>query len=288
MNPNIRTLLGPGVRFVWDLAIILSGGGMRCAYAIGVLMALIEVHGIMPGIISGLSGSLAPIIYFLLGRFKEMRDWPNQIKDKKFINFWRLLRVRIPIDVPYAVDRWMADAPELAEAIATSRTKLILPATVLPEKSGDPETRCWFRNEDFRNHARELMIALQSTSQSVRVGKRNCADACFTTSLTDLMAEVLREGANQVVVVDNSVSPVSRWTAPIMRVLARGEGPMGKLAWKFRHEEPIIPKSSTVHVLRRRQDLPVEHMMDNEPEHYWQSIMMGYRDCAELDLSHLK
>src|ERR1051326_2618384 len=85
------------------LAIVTSEGGMKCAYSVGVILALVEkYHLVKPDMVIGASGSTGTLAYFVAGQYQSIRNiWENLLSNKNFISY---LRVRRIMDIDYLID----------------------------------------------------------------------------------------------------------------------------------------------------------------------------------------
>ena|SRR3989338_7140580 len=87
-----------------NLAIITSGGGLRCSFGVGVMLALAERLGIQePSYLISCSGSAGTGAYFVSKQYDSIRNiWSNLLSTKKFVDtsrFWKM------IDIDYLIDK---------------------------------------------------------------------------------------------------------------------------------------------------------------------------------------
>ncbi|MEK6964491.1 MAG: patatin-like phospholipase family protein [Nanoarchaeota archaeon] len=110
-------------------ALILSGGGMSCSYAVGVLSALIKEYKLTsPELIIAGSGNSGIAAYYVANQYPQMiRVWTSTIVTKKFINYLRFWKI---VDVDYLID-WIfkKEMPLNIKKVRNSKTLLLLPVT---------------------------------------------------------------------------------------------------------------------------------------------------------------
>lgn len=88
------------------LALICSGGGMRCAYSGGALVALAKRYRLTtPDIVIGISGGAGSLAYYVSQQYDAIeRIWTSLVATPKFIAF----RIHKPVlDIDYLVDTVM-------------------------------------------------------------------------------------------------------------------------------------------------------------------------------------
>lgn len=77
--------------------LILTGGGMRCAWSGGLLYGLNEI-GIRPQKIIANSGSVGNAVYFATNQSESIRNiWTKHLPGKRFISFSRFKKLSISI-----------------------------------------------------------------------------------------------------------------------------------------------------------------------------------------------
>ena len=88
------------------LALILSGGGMTCAYSAGATVGLVDKYNFKnPDIAIGSSGGAGTLAYYVAGQYDAIRNiWTNLLATRKFINslrFWKIIDIDYVIDVVF-------------------------------------------------------------------------------------------------------------------------------------------------------------------------------------------
>lgn len=112
--------------------LILTGGGMRCAWSGGFLYGLHEC-GIRPDTIVASSGSIGSATYFASGQVESIkRVWTEHLPGNRFINFSRFWKI---IDIDYLVDDIMhAREPFDWDSVRTSNVQLLFPVHAVDTK----------------------------------------------------------------------------------------------------------------------------------------------------------
>ena len=110
------------------LAIVSSGGGMRCAYGAGALLAIAEQYKITePDILIAASGSAGNSAYYLSEQWESAASiWMQGVASSKFISFRR----RQILDVDYLIDEvFKKQHPFDIKKIKSKKTTWLLPVT---------------------------------------------------------------------------------------------------------------------------------------------------------------
>ncbi len=94
-------IIGKMNNSIKKFSIVLSGGGMRCAWSGGFLVALSDM-GFQPASIITKSGNAGNAVYVATGQTEMIkRIWTIHLARSKFINWWRFWKI---IDIDYLVD----------------------------------------------------------------------------------------------------------------------------------------------------------------------------------------
>src|SRR3989338_4865023 len=115
------------------IAIVCSGGGMRCAYTGGALIALArEFQMTSPDIIIASSGSAGMAFYYLTGQYQALKDiCVELLSTPQFISFLRFWKI---IDIDYLIDEvFQKQRPLRVEALRM--TNYFIPITEVPAGS---------------------------------------------------------------------------------------------------------------------------------------------------------
>ena len=111
------------------LAVLLSGGGMKCTWGAGVMLALAEKLGVKePPIVIAGSGSSGTGAYFVSKQYEAIRNiWGNLIPQKGVIDPFRLGKM---MDIDFLIDNILKEKEPLKlEVLRSSPTHLLIPAT---------------------------------------------------------------------------------------------------------------------------------------------------------------
>jgi len=111
--------------FTNNTTLVLTGGGMRCAWSGGLLYGLNEC-GIHPKCIVAASGNVGNATYFCSGQYESgKRIWTEHLTGGRFISFLRPKRV---IDIDYLIDDVLRTYETIHwEAVRSSKTQIICP-----------------------------------------------------------------------------------------------------------------------------------------------------------------
>lgn len=111
--------------FTNNTTLVLTGGGMRCAWSGGLLYGLNEC-GIHPKCIVAVSGNAGNATYFSAGQYDSIkRIWTEHLPGNKFISFLRPQRI---IDIDYLIDDvFHRYEPIHWETVRSSKTQIICP-----------------------------------------------------------------------------------------------------------------------------------------------------------------
>lgn len=212
------------------LALVMSGGGMRCAYGVGVLTALIEEYGMTkPDILIAASGSAGGAAYYLSGQYREtISAWLSLLPSKRLISFRR----RRVLDVDYLVDEIFKKMhPFDFKALSAVKTLLIFAAT--RAKDGKTVYLKVPRDKRIYEYLRATKAVPIAYGKRVTIGRSEYVDGDFGSDTEDLVEKAFSLGANDVVVVENSpaefLQKEKRRTAKAMRTIEKWRKDVGML-----------------------------------------------------------
>ncbi len=189
------------------LALILGGGGMRCAYGAGVLLALgenFDVREPYVGIAS--SGSAGSFSYYLSEQYEQLKKaWEGLLCRKRVINPFRFWKI---FDIDYLIDEIFKKEERLdLEKLNSKKTRFFISAT--NAKTGQLE---YFLANNNGSDIFELMRASKSMPIFSGYGKRVCLgkgeylDTYDNFLLGDNVRKAANEGARKAVVIKNGES----------------------------------------------------------------------------------
>lgn len=198
------------------LAIICSGGGMRCTFTAGAMVALAKEFGVTtPDIIIAASGSVGTAYYYCAQQYDALeRVWTKHLATNKFISllkFWKI------INIDYLIDKVVKkiDPINLTSA-KNSHTNIYIP--LLNTTNG--------KVTYFNSHGKDndFEIARAAMAMPLFYGKKIIingeiwADGALTTSITNMVQKAWGLGATHIIVFDtHSKSLVFRISKNIFR-----------------------------------------------------------------------
>ena len=255
------------------IAIVCSGGGMRCSYSAGVLVALgKEYQFFVPDIIIGASGSAGNILYYVTGQLDSIeRIWTHWLANKKFISFFRFGRI---MNIDYLIDGILKKEEVMnVEKLREANIKYFIP--LCNAENGGIK---YFTNEDQNEF--EVLRAAKSipliTRNKVMVGNSNYCDGRIGTNLQKDIAKAIQEGAKVVVAIANSQNLNH---ASFFRRLYAWLGLNSRLRKVFlNNKEEIINNLGRVKIIYiKAPTLPVG-LLTIDKEKLMQSFQLGYND----------
>ncbi len=186
-----------------NIAIIVGGGGMRCAYAAGALIALAkELKLTEPDIVIGVSGGASNLAYYVSGQYDSLKNiWINLVTTKRYISF---LRLRHVVDVSYLIDVIVKkDDPLNTDNIKNSKTKLFIAAT-------DCDTG---RPEYFSNQYENILEAMRASvtipivdNKYTLINDKKYIEGGIGSPLESNIEKAIEEGATKIIVIKSEVS----------------------------------------------------------------------------------
>lgn len=183
-----------------QVAIITSGGGMKCAYSAGVLLALAEeVKYAKPDIFVAASGSVASMFYFLAEQYEDIRrTWTRYLPSSAAVRYFPIPA----INLDYIIDTlFRVNVPLDEKRLAQSPTRWSVP--VMDTKTG--ETRfirsdTWFEPYAVMRAAKALPMLY---SGHARLGGKVYMDGDISADICDLLMEAASLGAKKIICITN-------------------------------------------------------------------------------------
>jgi len=183
------------------LAIVLSGGGMRCAYSAGVLTALFEKFNLTdPDIVIAASGSAGNSAYYLAGQYTFAAVvWIQKLSGSRLISFKR----RRFFDVDYLIDTiFKKEYPLNLKTLRARKTRWLVPVTRV--RDGETVFLSPPRNEGVYEYLRAAKAIPLIYGKEVAIGKEKYIDGDFGANFGDLIQKAIEEGASDILAVDCS------------------------------------------------------------------------------------
>ncbi len=185
-------------------AIVTSGGGMKCAYSAGALVALAKKIGFhTPDIFVSASGSVAGMFYYLAHQYDDIEKiWTRYASARGLISYSPLPKM----DIDYLIDTIFKDfVPLDTEALKKSPTHFLVPVTDFD--SGEPR----YLSDMHLLDPYEIMRAAKAIpilyNGHVHLGNHSYIDGNFSTSNADLIKKALEEGARRILLITNTETP---------------------------------------------------------------------------------
>lgn len=192
------------------LAIVLSGGGMRCAHGAGLLYGLgTKLPHIKPDIIIAASGAAGAATYYLTGQCSEIKEvWTKILpKNKNFLSF-----LRIPfMDVDYLID----DVLHTMVPLDVEKLKNVVTDYFLPVRSIHSGKLSYLGNS-HSFAAYECLRAAKAIpvvyNKNVTLNHDNYIDGFVGVSTITLIQKAVEEGATKILVIrDNTNRDQVQW-----------------------------------------------------------------------------
>ncbi len=200
------------------IGIICSGGGMRCAYSAGALIALVEKYNLTePHVVIGSSGSAGTVAYFVTKQYDFIKKiWLNLLSTKEFISLWRVWNI---IDLDY-----------LAETIFNKKAKLninLLKNTSIKyfiEVRNLENGLIEYYSNDSYYDIRKILIASKTmplvSNKTVRINGNRYMDGFMGTNINKSINKARDVGADIVILIDNSSIIKSKIEFILLRIYA--------------------------------------------------------------------
>ncbi|KKW19897.1 MAG: hypothetical protein UY63_C0005G0080 [Parcubacteria group bacterium GW2011_GWA2_51_10] len=183
------------------IAIVCSGGGMRCAYTGGALVALArEKELTSPDFIIASSGSAAFALYYLAGQLDAIQDIATYLlSTPKFISFlrpWKIMDIDYLIDVVFKEQRPL-DVKKLQQA----HSDYFIGVTESGSRRAHYISKSAHVNEFELLRATKAIPILYNGSASL-FGKRYI-DGAVSISFEDSINKAFELGATKIIGIDN-------------------------------------------------------------------------------------
>ncbi len=181
-------------------ALVMTGGGMKCSYSAGALLALEDVFDFKPPeIVVAASGSVGMASYFITGQTENIRHvWEEVATSKRLMNPMRINKM---LDIDYLVDEVMKkEYPLDTSKIYESGIDYLIAAT--NTKTGKVE---FFSNKsglDLFEVIRATMAMPVAYGKKIKLNNDTYCDT-FNSSLgiNFKIDEAMKYGAKNILVV---------------------------------------------------------------------------------------
>jgi len=186
------------------IAIVTSGGGMKCAYSAGALVALArELKITNPDIFVAASGSVGAMFYYLAHQYDFIeKAWTKYLPSPHFIRYAPFPALRINYLVDTIAKEYL---PLDVETVERSNTKFYVPVTAT--KSGDTkfiDNHLWMNPYEVIRAATAIPLLYNG---HVTLGGRSYLDGDFSSGMVDLIDQAIKAGATRILCITNSDAP---------------------------------------------------------------------------------
>jgi predicted patatin/cPLA2 family phospholipase len=201
------------------VAIVTSGGGMKCAYSAGALTTLAQtLHIKTPDIFISASGSVGSMFYYLSQQYSDIEKvWLRYIPSPEMVSAFP---PRLRLD--YVVDTILRRELPLDEAaLAKSTTRWFVPVTDLA--TGHTEyisNDTWFDPYEVMRAAAAIPFLYGG---SVHLGGRSFIDGDVNVNMVELIRKARKEGATKILVITNTIklTGMMKWFIWTSAIFAR-------------------------------------------------------------------
>jgi predicted patatin/cPLA2 family phospholipase len=268
------------------LGIITSGGGLKCSYGVGVMLALSERFGMRePHALISCSGSAGTGSYYVARQYDSIRNiWENLLSTKDFVNLARFWRI---IDIDYLIDEvFKKQDPLDSKTIHSSPINYLIPA--LNRQTGEVD---YFSNEGNIDvfeamRATKAMPLAFRVSPRVEIGDSMYCDGPLSSSVDTHFEKAIELGAEKVLTVDHASPSLSRHFEHRMFSLwaftQSSDFKAGYSSNRQRVEQYEVP--GDIEVFRVRPQNPLEiTTLNNDRRLLVKTIQQGYDETSAND-----
>ena len=268
------------------LAIVTSGGGMKCSYSVGAMLALVDKFGLTdPDIIIGGSGSAGTIAYYVARQYDSIRNiWANLLPAKKFLNRLRFGKI---IDIDYLVDEvFKKQDPLDAETVRTSSMRHLIPAT--NAETGEVEYFAdWNKVDVFQALRATKAIPVPFVyGKAVKINGSAYRDTYNSSSIELNILKAIEEGATKILAIDNSQG---KWSKIIYGLWLRFQSRVFRENYSHGHrqrEEFKVPGDVELYVIVPEVPLRIT-TLNNDQGLLKETIDQGHNEvCKNRNLEY--
>lgn len=185
------------------LAIIMSGGGMKSSFGVGVILALAEKYNLTePYLLICASGSAGTGSYYVSKQYKSIRNiWTNLVSSKRFLSWKRFWKI---IDIDYLIDIiFKKEDPLKEKKVYNSKMRYLIPAL-----NKDTGTIDYFDNEkemdvfESMRATKAIPIAFK-INPKVRINGLEYCDSLISTKAESHIKKAVELGANKILIINS-------------------------------------------------------------------------------------
>jgi len=180
-------------------AIIVSGGGMTCAYSAGVILALVDkYHLTKPDIVIGGSASTGTLAYYVAGQYSSIRRvWCELLPTRKLISLLRFWRF---VNVDYLIDEiFCKKEPISLKRIYSSRINYLIAVTEW--KTGKVEYFSNKSRDDIIEAMRASMAVPIAYNKRVCIKGKNYCDTFISSQIENNVYKAIELGAERLIII---------------------------------------------------------------------------------------
>jgi len=186
------------------VAIITSGGGMKCAYSAGALVALArELKIVDPDVFVAASGSVGSMFYYLAHQYDDIeKAWTRYLPSREFIRYAPFPALRINYLVDTISKQYL---PLDVETVEASRTRFFVPVT--DTHTGETKfisNGMWLNPYEIIRAATAIPLLYNG---HVALGGKSYLDGDFSAGMVDLIDTAIKAGATRILCINNSDAP---------------------------------------------------------------------------------
>jgi len=182
------------------VAVVMSGGGMQCAYGAGALIALAEEYGLTePDFLFAPSGAATSAAYYLAGQYEKVSVmWMSFASDPKFIS----LTSRPIVNIDYLVDLLKKEIPLDLRKLKKNKSNLLFPvARARDSKLVYLHAK---RTREIYTQIHATLAAPYIYGKKVNIRGVQYMDGFFGYSIHEYMQHAVKLGATDIIVLSSS------------------------------------------------------------------------------------
>lgn len=179
------------------IGLVLTGGGMRCAYSAGALLALAEVHHCTePYAIAAESGSAGNAFYYMAKQYDLARTvWLDYLTSERFI------KSSMNIDIDYLIDTiFKKQVPLDTRMLERTKTKYFVP--IANSSTGVVEFATNTSPYDYYEILRAAKALPIVYGKKVRLGLKTYIDGGMAETIQDLAQKILSTGVTSLITIN--------------------------------------------------------------------------------------
>ena len=263
------------------LALIVSGGGMKCSYGAGSMTALVEEYGLTkPDILICGSGSAGTGTYYVGEHYQAIKDvWTDLLSSKEMIKGKWFPQ----LNIDFLVDEiFKKKFPFDKNKVRDSKTTYFIP--VLNRENGSQK---YFSNkEDVDLY--EVMRATKSLpifsklDPKIKINDSYYCDSLLTSGTKTHFKKAVEEGASKILIINNSPEELKNNTMVLafnlwIRYQGFGENyySLEKNLLKYN-----MPETIKIMEIKPKENLTISTLTNNKDE-LTKTFNQGYKETLK-------